>query len=40
MDVVGAAAAGLHPLLIDPYGDHPDATFETITAVADVLAWV
>ena len=40
MDVVGAAAAGLHPLLIDPYGDHPNATFETITAVADVLAWV
>ncbi|MFV0308346.1 MAG: HAD family hydrolase [Desertimonas sp.] len=40
MDVAGAAAAGLHPLLLDPHGDHPDAAFETITAVADVLAWV
>lgn len=40
MDVGGATAAGLHPLLIDPYGDHADAPFETIAAVADVLAWV
>ena len=40
MDVAGAAAAGLHPLLVDPYGDHPSAPFETITAIADVLAWV
>lgn len=40
MDVVGATAAGLHPLLIDPYGDHRDAPFETITTVAELLAWV
>lgn len=40
MDVGGARAAGLHPLLIDPHRDHPDADYETIAAVADVLAWV
>ncbi|NNE11482.1 MAG: HAD family hydrolase [Ilumatobacter sp.] len=37
MDVRSASAAGLHPILIDPYGDHPGADFETTTAV-DVFA--
>ena len=31
MDVGGATAAGLHPILLDPYDDHPDAPFERIT---------
>jgi putative hydrolase of the HAD superfamily len=38
MDIGGATAAGLHPILIDPYGDHPDAPFETITSLADLVA--
>ena len=25
LDVGGARAAGLHPILVDPYDDHPDA---------------
>ena len=25
MDVTGATAAGLHPILLDPFDDHPDA---------------
>ena len=37
MDIGGATAAGLHPILLDPYGDHPDAPFETITALADLI---
>ena len=36
MDVGGATAAGLHPILIDPYGDHPDAPFETIRSLHDL----
>lgn len=38
MDVAAAGAAGLHPLLIDPYGDHLGASYETIRSVADVVA--
>ena len=37
MDVGGATAAGLHPILLDPYGDHPDAPFETISDLHDLL---
>ena len=33
MDVGAASAAGLHPLLIDPYGLYDDPPFETIPAV-------
>lgn len=40
MDVAAATGAGLHPLLIDPYGDHDGADFETIRSVADVLTMV
>ena len=36
MDVGGARAAGLHPILIDPHGDHPDADFDTITSLAEL----
>ncbi len=34
MDIGGATAAGLHPILLDPYGDHADAAFETTPSVA------
>ena len=37
MDIGGATAAGLHPILLDPYDDHPDAPFETISSLADLL---
>lgn len=33
MDVEGALAAGLSPLLLDPFDDHPDAWFERIRSV-------
>ncbi len=34
MDVGAASAAGLHPLLIDPYGLYDDPPFETVRSVA------
>ncbi len=37
MDIAAARGAGLHPILIDPYGDHDGADFERITSVG-VLA--
>ena len=37
MDVGGARAAGMHPILIDPHGDHPDADFKTIRTLHDLL---
>jgi putative hydrolase of the HAD superfamily len=37
MDIGGATAAGLHPILLDPYDDHPGAPFETITSLADLV---
>jgi putative hydrolase of the HAD superfamily len=37
MDIVSSAAAGLHPILIDPYDDHVGADFERISSVG-VLA--
>lgn len=40
MDVASARGAGLHPLLVDPYGDHAGADFETIRSVGDVVAMV
>jgi putative hydrolase of the HAD superfamily len=41
MDVGSSTAAGLHPILIDPYNDHDGAGFERIAsvgAIADELA--
>ncbi len=38
MDVATSAAAGLHPILIDPYDDHAGASFERIGSVADLAA--
>jgi putative hydrolase of the HAD superfamily len=37
MDVGAATAAGLHPILLDPYDDHAGADFERIRSV-DALA--
>lgn len=38
MDIGAATAAGLHPILLDPYDDHVGAPFERISAVADLAA--
>lgn len=40
MDVGAARGAGLHPLLVDPYGDHDGADYETISSVADVVSMI
>ena len=37
MDIGGASAAGLTPVLIDPYDDHAGADFARIKSVADLL---
>lgn len=37
MDVWAARAAGLHPILLDPYDDHPDAGFERIQSLMDLV---
>ena len=37
MDVTGAAAAGLHPILLDPFDDHPDAQFERIASLSELV---
>jgi putative hydrolase of the HAD superfamily len=39
MDIASAGAAGLHPVLIDPYDDHPEAEFERISSVQEILDW-
>lgn len=37
MDVGGATAAGLHPVLVDPYDDHEGADCERIRTLADLI---
>lgn len=37
MDVGGARAAGLVPILLDPYGDHAGADFRTITTLHELI---
>ena len=37
MDIVGARAAGLHPILLDPHDDHPGADFERIASLDDLV---
>jgi HAD superfamily hydrolase (TIGR01549 family) len=39
-DVVGARAAGLQPLHLDPYDDHPGADYDRISSLADLLTIV
>jgi FMN phosphatase YigB (HAD superfamily) len=38
MDVGGATAAGLLPLLLDPHDDHAGARFDRIRSVAQLLS--
>jgi putative hydrolase of the HAD superfamily len=40
MDIGGARAAGLQPILIDPYDDHPGADFDRIKDLGELLAWI
>lgn len=37
MDIGAATAAGLHPILLDPYDDHAGADFERIATVAELV---
>jgi FMN phosphatase YigB (HAD superfamily) len=37
MDIAGALAAGLFPVLFDPYDDHPDADFARIHDMSELL---
>jgi putative hydrolase of the HAD superfamily len=37
MDIASATAAGLHPVLVDPYGDHNGADFERVPSVSALL---
>ncbi|MGD9792839.1 MAG: HAD family hydrolase [Acidimicrobiia bacterium] len=39
-DVVGARNAGLHPLHLDPYGDHHDAEHDRISSLMDLFDWL
>ena len=39
MDIASSTAAGLHPTLIDPFDDHPDADFERVASVEDIVDW-
>lgn len=38
MDIAAATAAGLHPILLDPYDDHAGADFERICALDELAA--
>ncbi len=40
IDVVGARAAGLRPFVMDPYGLHRDAEFETVASLEELAALV
>lgn len=37
MDVGGARAAGLHPILLDPYDDHPGADYQRLRSLEELL---
>jgi len=37
MDVGGARAAGLHPILLDPYDDHTGADFQRLRSLVELL---
>lgn len=39
MDVGASSAAGLHPVLLDPWDDHDGADFERIRSVEEIVAW-
>jgi len=37
MDIAASSAAGLHPILLDPHGDHVGADFERISDVIELV---
>jgi putative hydrolase of the HAD superfamily len=37
MDIASATAAGLHPILLDPYDDHAGAPFERIRSLTELV---
>lgn len=37
MDVGGAIAAGVHPILLDPFDDHPGADFDRIATLHELV---
>jgi FMN phosphatase YigB (HAD superfamily) len=37
MDIGGATAAGLYPILIDPYDDYAGASFARIRSLAELV---
>ncbi len=38
IDVVGARAAGLHPIVMDPFGLHGGADYATVGTLAEVAS--
>jgi putative hydrolase of the HAD superfamily len=40
VDVLGAAGAGIHPVLLDPYGDWPDMGCATVPDLATLAAHI
>lgn len=36
MDITSSRGAGLHPILVDPYDDHPGAAFERIRSLGEL----
>jgi len=40
IDVMGARAAGIRPIVMDPFGLHLDADYERVSSLADVVALV
>jgi putative hydrolase of the HAD superfamily len=38
MDIGAARGAGLHPILLDPYDDHPDADFDRLRSLSELTA--
>ncbi len=38
MDIASSRAAGLHPILMDPFDDHAGADFERVASVGDLAA--
>ncbi|MCU1457585.1 MAG: hypothetical protein JWL73_1677 [Actinomycetia bacterium] len=40
IDVAGARRAGIHPVLVDPYGLHADADYTTVRSLTDVATLI
>jgi putative hydrolase of the HAD superfamily len=40
MDIGGARAAGLQPILVDPFDDHAGADFDRVKDLGELLAWL